>query len=493
MPAAWLLSACLAAILFTAVLGGFMVHADIYYSDASYFLTQLGRVVHDHAVLYRDVEFAYGPLLFYWPAEIQRALAHLGISAAPASMVSLASMQIVGLCMLFYILHWLPLSRWLRALALALLTFGTLTPLLGMDYTFLRFLVPHAMLLAIARIRSLPAQAALFFFAQIVALGFSPEIGVAFLGGSGCYALYRCFENSKTPHWAWLTAAVTPLLGAALFVALMSKDYFKVMGHFAAGAYNLVVMPDAHILVLLVSAIALAPIAVAGYLQTRDPRAATMLGFYIISLGMMVPGLGRCDPIHTFYAGLGVYLLSLVAVNRLTSIPALAWVAALSLCIVGYQVDDFRVYNVLMKQALWPDRYAEDAVDIDRLEALTHGQVVAAPIVTPDRTIEELTRRNQYQPSFFVFMVGVWDDPSEQRKVDEMRQAPYALIANWKYQTAHPDFETSRISRAFRLGIRYHPRRAPWIQGAAIARELRDHWTPIGVIGDFVVYHQNGR
>ena len=488
-PPRWLWFASLAAIVFTAVLGGCVVHANIFYSDASHFITQLGRVVRDHAALYRDVEFPYGPIFFYWAAAIQKGLALVGVSAAAAYMVTLASMQVLGLYMLFYILEWLPLTHRLRALALVLLTFGALTPLLGMNYTLLRFLLPHTLFLAIARCRSLAAQTILFVGAQVVALAFSPEIGAAFLGGVGCYALYRCF----TAGWSWIAAAAAPLAAAGLFIAITSKDYFSVMHHFAVGAFNLVVMPEYHILILLIAAIALSPIAVAGYLQSRDPRAASMLGFYIISLGMMAPSLGRCDPLHTFFGGFGVYLLSLVAVSRMASVPARLWVAALALGIIGYQVDDFRVYKILINQAVEPGPLGSDGVDLSRLEALIHGQRIAAPIITPQRVTEELIRLNQYEPSRFVFMLDVWDDPSEQQKVEEVRRAPYALVPNWRYQTAHPDFEASLVSRAFRFNYRYHPKFAPWIQGKLLMQEFHDHWTPVDSVGAYTVYHQNGR
>jgi len=488
-PPRWLWFASLAAIVFTAVLGGCVVHANIFYSDASHFITQLGRVVRDHAALYRDVEFPYGPIFFYWAAAIQKGLALVGVSAAAAYMVTLASMQVLGLYMLFYILEWLPLTHRLRALALVLLTFGALTPLLGMNYTLLRFLLPHTLFLAIARCRSLAAQTILFVGAQVVALAFSPEIGAAFLGGVGCYALYRCF----TAGWSWIAAAAAPLAAAGLFIAITSKDYFSVMHHFAVGAFNLVVMPEYHILILLIAAIALSPIAVAGYLQTRDPRAASMFGFYIISLGMIAPSLGRCDPLHTFFGGLGVYLLSLVAVSGLTTKRARIWVVALSLFIVGYQVDDLRVYRALMVRVIPSLPTRDDRVDVARLEALTHGQRIAAPIMIPESVHQELIRRGQFQPSYFVYMGGVWDDASEQRKIAELRQAPFALISNKPFQVTHPDFEASRISRLFRLGFRYHPRFAPWVQGAALAHELREHWTPIESVGDFTLYRQNGK
>jgi hypothetical protein len=489
MPRRWLIWACVAAILFVAILGGAMVRANVSYSDASYVLTQLGRVLHDHSTLYRDVEYPYGPILFYWPAAIQKALALAGVGPSAAYMVTLALMQCIGICMLFYILEWLPLSRYLRGLTLGLFTFATLTPLLGINYTLLRFLLPHTVFLAIVRRSSLATQAVLFVGGELLALGFSPEIGVAFFGAVVWYALYRCF----THKWTWIIVAASPFVASVLFGAFMSRSYFKVMGNFAIGSFNIIVAPDFHILVLLVAAIALSPIVVAGYLQSRDPRAAAMLGFYIISLAMMVPALGRCDSLHTFFGGLGVYLLSLVAVTRLASKWATSWVLALMLAVVFSQVEDFVIYQPLIAQVVQSSPGDDDGVDMARLEALTHGERIAAPFEIPQRVSSELIRRGEFQPSYFVYMGGVWDDSSEGRKVAELRQAPFALIPNDDNELTHDDMDQSRRLPVLHTHIPYRPRFQAWIQGALIDQELHDHWAAVGSVGDYTVYHQIGK
>jgi len=488
MPLAWLCCASLAAVAFTAVLGVRVVQANIFYSDASHIMTQLGRVMRDHAVLYRDVEYPYGPILFYWPAGMQLAFTRIGLSSGAAYMTTLASMQVLGLCMAFSILQWLPLTRRLRGLALFLFTFATLTPLLGLNYTLLRFLLPHALFLAILRCQSLPAQAGLFLAGEVVALGFSPEIGVAFLGGAVCYAVYRAFISGPS----WVIAALSPFAGSALFAAIMGREYFSVMGRFAIGAFNLIVAPDFHILVLLTAAIALSPIAVAGYLQTRHPRAAAMVGFYIISLGMFAPALGRCDSLHTFFGGLGVYLLSLAAVSGVGSRPARMWVVALSLAIVCSQVEDFVHYRDILHDIFF-GRTDEEVLDVSLLEPLTHGQRIAAPVMIPQRASQELIRLGQLQPSYFVYLGGVWDDAAERRKIDDMRHAPFALIPDWDYRTTHDEIDKSRQMPLLHVPIRYRMRFKPWVQGSTLAREIRDHWTWQGSVGDYSVYRQNGR
>ena len=119
MPRWWLGLAATVVIVYTAVAGGLVVRADVFYPDASYFFTQVGRGLNDHGKLYLDFDFAYGPLLYYWPELFAKVLGWVGMSLEGAYMVSLAAMQALGLGVVFYILGKLPLSRGVRALALA--------------------------------------------------------------------------------------------------------------------------------------------------------------------------------------------------------------------------------------------------------------------------------------------------------------------------------------------------------------------------------------
>jgi hypothetical protein len=486
MPRRWLLFGAVVAVIFTAGLGAGAIHAKVYYSDASFFMIQIDRVLHDHAVLYRDVEFPYGPILFYWPALTQWAFRLVGISPAASYLFTLALMQVLGLGLLFFILERLPLTRATRKLFFAVCIFATLTPLLGLNYTLLRFLLPHAMFLAIARRRSLSVEVALFALGQIVAMGFSPEIGVAFLGGTVVYALYRCFKDGPL----WLVAAVSPLAASFLFSSLIGNAYFSTMRRFAFGAFNLVVTPDFHILILLTAAVALSPIAVAGFLQTDHPRAAAMLGFYVISLGMMGPALGRCDALHTFFGGLGVYLLSLIAVDGIVSRPARLWVIALAAAIVYSQLEDIYIYRVLLQRALVWGPPHNDGVDLSRLETLTGGEPIATPFTTSKRVMDELSQRGQRVPSYFVFM-DTWDDADERQKISELRRAPFALIPNFNYQITHDGVDQGRMLPLLHTHLHYRQRFRPWRQGVLIAKELREHWTPVGSVGLYTVYRQN--
>jgi hypothetical protein len=487
LPLRWLLYAVLAAILFTAIFGGILIHANYFYDDASYIQLQLYRSIHDHATLYRDFQWPYGPLLFLWPRVTILALAPLGISPAVSYMVTLALQQTVGICLLFYILRWLPLSRRLCLFALVLFTFGTLNAILGLNYTLFRFLIAPGVFLFVIQRRSLAVQTLLFTLGELLVLGTSPEAGLAFLVGVAAYALYRAF----TTRPAFLVAAIPPAIAFIAFIAYLGKDYLAVLRNFSSGAFNMVVEPQFNILVLLVAAVALAPIAVAPYLRDKDPRAPAILGFYFIALVMLGPAFGRADALHTFYGGLGVYLLSLLVIDRITNtLAAKIWLLALFLTVAYHQFDKTNSFRPMLVQILFHSPTDQDGVNMDRLEALTHGQPIATPIEIPQRVMQLLQQRNQFVPSFYVYMGEVWDAKAEQRKIDEMRQANFALIPNGNLISDYGDPDSRRRIRIFRLGYNYHRIHTPYQAGAMITTELQTHWTPVESVGKFTVYRK---
>ena len=482
----WLAVACSVVIAFTEWFGGTFVHSNYYYDDASYIMNQLGRAIRDHAVLYRDFNWPYGPILFHWPEYTARLLAHAGISLGASYMITDAIQQAIGIGFLFYLLNWLPLSRKLRAAAFALFSLGTITPILGLNYTLFRFLFAHTLFVAITECPTLPLQAGLFAVSEVLCLGISPELGAAFLVGAGCYSLYRAF----TVKWTWAIVCIAPLLGFTIFSLIEGKSYFRVMASFANGAFNTVIAPDFPVALLLIATVALCPLALAPYLRTQNPRAPALLGLYFVSLVLLGPAMGRCDPLHVFFDGLGVLLLSLLAVQRMRTLTQGVWVALLCILIflhLDSKIHDFRP----LLQVMFKGPTDQDGVDMARLEALTDGKPVATPIKAPQRVTQELIRRGQYLPSRYAFMGEVWDRAAEEHKIAEMRQAPFALIpdANFVWEYGPPD--PRRRIRIFRLGYNYHKRFQPWLIGALITNELDDNWTAVGSVGTYTVYRRN--
>ena len=183
-----------------------------YERDAAYFINQMRNHELYHLRLWSQVEFPYGPLLFYPPVLLHRLLSPLQVSMDTCYFATLAAEQVVGVLLLTYILNMLPLGRRLRVLAFCISVMLTCQPLLGLNYTLMRFLAAPAALLFC--IRRGPRWLALSFaLGQLFTLSVSPEVGFAFAAGALAYVAVRMRSNML--RWAGVLLAL--LFGAAIF------------------------------------------------------------------------------------------------------------------------------------------------------------------------------------------------------------------------------------------------------------------------------------
>jgi hypothetical protein len=483
LPRQYLVGGCVAAVVWTAFLGAAVARAHMYWGDEGYFLTQLRTGLVFHRQIYTQFEFAYGPLLFYWPALCIRALTPLGFSFTAGYLVSLAAMQAAGVGLLFYMVQALPLRRSLKAAAFVLITFGALNSLLGLNYSLFRFILPFALAVLLTRQRSFAKAALVAGFGELACLATSPELGLAFGAAAVVYAAYRALAGRRL----WLGVTLAPVLAAASFLAMMGPSYLFTLGNMAKGGFNLLLTPAPHIVALLVATVALAPLAVAHSLR-RSCRSPLVVMLYVASLALIPAALGRCDPIHTFVDGIGIYLLSFVAINPAARPGRRAWVLVVALIFVFTQVKNFRLYQYRLSLVLRVDAVQEDAgFDEAALRRIIGDAQITTPLLAPQRIIDDLTSTGQYVPDYFCAMVGVWDHAAEARKISDMRRAPYALVA----LTDPPEPTSSRsreIALAMRMGFATHPPKPDYLRGELVERELTEHWMPLVKLEDYVLY-----
>ncbi len=486
LPLRWLGACVAAAVVFTGVLGGLAVRTHMYWGDAGYFYNQLRSGVLLHRTLYSGFEFPYGPLLFAWPAAFVKALRPLGISMGATYMASLAALQVLGLGALFYTLQAMPMRRGLKLAALLLITLGSLVPLLSINYAMLRFLLPFAALVWLTRQRALAPALALAALGEMAELATSPEMGVAFAAGVFVFSVYRALTEGR--RWLWLTLAC--ITGAALFVALVGPGYFLDFGRLAHGEYNLVVEPLPHLLLLTLAAVGLAPLAVAGAVRSRSPYAGMLLATFAAGLTLLAPALGRCDPLHAYFNGLGLYLLAFVAVDAAAPSWRRAWVTAFALLVLLTQSVNVHVYQRELRLALRtsvPD--PNEGIDVAALEAAIGPSTVTAPFLAPQTVLDQLTAAGLYQPDYFCGMLTVWDLQAEQQKIAQMRQARFALAPTEPVRETEL-IDNGRIKRMERFGLRYPQRNPPFYIGPPIYQELAEHWVSVGHFGAFTLWRR---
>jgi hypothetical protein len=469
------------AVLWTLGLGWAVARAHVYWGDEGYFLNQLRAGLVFHRALYREVEFAYGPALYWWPALFVRMLAPLGVSMTAAYLAALAVLQCLGLMLLSYTVDALPMRRSLKACAFLLIAFGTLNSLLGVNYSVFRFVLPLAAAVFLARRRTWLAAAAVAGVGEMATMAVSPELGVAFGGAVVAVAALR------RGRWMWSLAGAAA--GAGLFARLAGPASFFTLRNMAKGGFNLLLTPAPHLLALLLAVAVLAPLAVARTLR-QDQPGPLLPALYLAALGMLPAALGRCDPIHCFFGGIGFYLLAFVALDaapagwRRTSILALALVFAFAQA-KNVWVYQYRLGVLLHRRPIQED----DGFDEAKLLKTLGGARISLPVLAPERVVEDLTRSGQYVPSYFCGMAGVWDRETERRKIAEMRRTEFTLVALSDAALPNPA-EDREIARRMRMGLANHPPRPAYVRGALIDEELKEHWLPLGTYRDYQLFRQ---
>jgi len=481
----YLIGGIAAAILWTATLGTLVARAHMYWGDEGYFLNQLRTGLVFHREIYTQFEFAYGPLLYLWPAVFIRVLAPLGIGFTPAYLASLAVLQSIGIALLFYTVQALPLRRSFKACAFVLVTFGALNTLLGLNYSVFRFILPLAATVLLCRQRSVAWVALVAMCGEIACLATSPELGVAFGGAAIVYGLYRGIRGEQRSLFVGLAGVV----GAAIFAALAGPAYFYTLGNMAKGGFNLLLTPAPQILALLFVVVVLAPLAVSTALR-KSGNSALILTLYIAALGMIPAALGRCDAIHTFFDGIGISLLAFVAMNGTSARYRRLWIVAITLVFVFTQGKNFRLYQYRLGLILRANAVQEDwGFDEAALRRAIGDAKVSAPILAPQRVIEDLTRTGQYVPGYFCGWVGVWDREAETRQIAEMRRTEFALVA--LTDPVGPDpARDQQIQRMMRMGFAGHAPRPDYVRGELLDAELKTNWILRGRFGDYELHQQ---
>ncbi len=484
-----------AVVTVVIVLGALMTRGGYYHGDAGYWATQLRSGMIFHYRLYKDLEFAYGPFLYFWPAAFVKVLSVVGLNMDRSYVVSLVVMEILGTGMVFYTVNALPLSRRMKIAAFAFFIIVTLDPQEGLNYNAFRFMLPACGLVLLCRQRT-PWRTSVFA-ALCAAFEFavSPELGIAFTAAAVVWTLYRMFVMGRR----WAPVAFAAVGGAGAFLLLEGSAYLHTLREFAKGGYNMILEPAPHIYLLILCAVALAPMAVADSLRLELSRRKTALGYsqdtgmqlalYIAGLALLPAALGRCDPLHVSFNGWSLYLLTFLTLDRVSR----RWQTfGISIAIL------FGVYSVTQECALGfgslrelftqgPDVY--ENADLPHLQQRIGSGRVAFPWNKPLRLTDQLIAAGEYQPMYLC--IPAVDAEADARTVEDMRKADFvALPIGLPVITENP-INNVGIKYRFRFGFVYEHKNPPFRQGWAAMQELKSNWHSIGEYGWYVIFAKN--
>jgi len=496
---------------FTALCGLAIHEAGLrYLADAGYFIEQISKHVEYGGALYSHVEFAYGPLLFY-PTVWLQTLLHCGVFSA--YFATLAIEQSIGLVELAYVLNSLPLRRTTRRFAFLLFALGAITPLLGLNYTLFRYLTPVVFLLLAANWKRILPSALTLAAGALISFGISAEIGLAFVAGSAALIAW----NTESVGLPWLGTITGPVIGTLIFALTVGRAYFHILGAFAKGALNLPAAPYPHLLIFLFVVVWLAPLAFGRALALPDISTRSIVCCYAIGIAMLPSALGRCDPLHVFFSGLVLCLLSLVAVEHATPTLRKSWALCL-LVFVSWQLVAtnrlfrFRTADTLaavlsprvstalaqvagedgpLGQHLEPVSMPVYQLDISRLERSIEHATVATPLEIPPEIENALKRSGHFESSYFAFMVNTFSAPAELRAIAGMNESEFALIPR---SLDRPFIELPRNLQDLQ-GLSFPlPQRhgTPFFAGEAMANNIKQNWRIVDDLGPFLLLKRIG-
>ncbi len=500
----------------TALLGVVVLASDaLYPSDLDYFVHQLTSHVVYGKSLYSQVEFGYGPLLFYFPLFLRPLLTGLHFSLRTEFVITVVLVQFAGMCLLTYVINALPMTyRW-RLVAFTTLGLHSFQLNLSLNYQWVRFLVPASCIVLASRCRRSWMLAAVLLLGQAACLAISPEMGAAFLAAGTFFAVHRFF-HSRSSVFLWL--ATLPLVSTALFLSammLLGGGYLRTLRLFSSGVLALVVQPLPYVLVFLLALLGLVPWLLANEARQRTPDLPLLLALYVSALALLPVAFGRADPTHVLMNGVVIYLLSFVAAGQASAPARSAWLLAsgsailftfflnsrvyaeqVSATIPGLRQHRFlqetaydlaRVFRPRMPREVF-QRAAPATLDIPKLESFVRKGRVTNLIPTSRLVDEELVKADLYAPSFYFGFDNQLDRRAEMKEVAEFNEAKWALLP------AELDLSiVERPDRPLPLGPQffYPVRHTPYIVGRLFLENLQANWEQVSTIPQgYVLYRR---
>ncbi len=502
-----------------------------YLGDAGYFIEQATVRLYTGRSLYTQLEFAYGPLLLLPIVWLSRLL-HLSVVAA--YYLTLVLEESAGLTLLAYVLNALPIRGSLRKAALLLLAFGCITVHLGLNYTLLRFVTPYALLLLATSAESPWLCALLLSLSEVLALLISPELGLALSIGILTFGGLRAWSARATATaratagwrqaWPWLATAAIPLAVLATLLLTLGRSYLRMAASFSRGALNLPVGPYPHLLVFLFALVWLVPLGLGRFMRLRDPASARVFAVYATGLAFLPAALGRCDPLHVMFDGIGILLLGFFAVSRSSRRVRHAWVAAVALLVVWNHFVNERLFSIrtaeVARQAVMPHlpatlrhnviwamahrdpglarmlaepRQPDFYLDTAALDAVVGNAPIATPIEISPLVEDQLRTSGHWSPGYYAFWVDMMNTAAEGRSIAEANAHRWMLLpADWRPDSLSLHMPgMSGIFQGFNL--HYHLRNPiPYQPGVAFLANLHRQWTPVKQFGPYMLYENRG-
>jgi hypothetical protein len=402
---------------------------------------------------YSEISAEYGPVLVYGPLGVYGLLKSFGISHEQAYFVCYLLLNVAGLWCIYYVLSRAKMAPRAKLAAFGVLAVAGFTPYMGISGVLVRYLFPFVTLFLGNRIVEWAFRQrnhirygicaiviSLLLGANIL---LSSEVGVAFALAWLGYALLTVRYRLQV----LAISLVALVIGAVICWLLLPGPYYSTLWHFSAGANNLPLLPAPHILLYLLTMFLLVPQLLAdgarGWIAGDRSNLVICGSLGVLCVAMMPGALGRCDPPHVLFYGMGASMLLMI---RLASVSRLAFTtyvgAYAAVFVVLIQLINLKVFYGISPQVFFsPNAVAvlaqklrkgsgTDHPNIVTLSALDRYSRLGLPFASfGDPAVERYALvRGKVEPEYYISTVGVYDSAAVERKLRDVGNAEYLLV-----------------------------------------------------------------
>jgi hypothetical protein len=422
---------------------------------------------------------------------------------------------IIGLALLAYVMQRLPISLRLREWMFPCLALLTVNYSAGLNYTYLRFMAPLASVLFCLQAKNAAIVAILAFAGELLNLGISSEMGVAFSCGIICAGIIQFL---RTRRLAWLAVIASPVAGATAFLSFESTHYLDTMRTFSGGAFNMVVEPQLYVILFLISLVWIVPPAVILFWREKRTDALEMTALFATGVALVPAALGRAEMGHVIFNGLAMFLLALIPIGAWKVRNQWVWIGAmLSMMLVGqivairanmepykemvarlclqFPVNIRRELIHLRPQSRLSSKQFDTvhpmlaSLDARRVRLITEGAPVAAPANISLADKDALRRAGIYLPDYYAFPSNELSAQNEQREIADLHKADWLLLKDGGFPLLSTTIELEQP--AIGLPFPYSTKRQEFKYGASINADVAANWQPVARINDYTLYRRS--
>jgi hypothetical protein len=307
-----------------------------------------------------------------------------------------------------------------------------------------------------------------------------------------------------------LVVALIALITAALLCWLfLPVAYYETLLRFSGGAVNWPLLPAPHLVLYIVTLFMVVPpllaVSLRDSLRGHPLRSAIGGAFGVLCVAMAPGALGRCDPPHVLFFGMGASMLLMIRLANVSRGTFVAYVIAYAgVFIVLMQVINLQVFYRVSPSTLLSMHAVTDVahklqaatgtahLDMATLSRLDRFPRLGLPFAGfGDPAVERyVLSRRQLEPEYYVAIIGLYDAAAIERKLRDVAKMEYLLVPRdlASRQTSDPCAGYLKSLQEWFLYPAKLPCRArPLDPPATLKSFIADHYMPVEQIGSWLV------